>query len=787
MARSDWLQRIGSRFPRWISRRPAPPETPHAGPGGDPLSSKPPPGSPMGGGPGSAPPMRPDEHPQARQERPQLASITSALAALAIGQMCTSLRVGRLEAAWTAPALAARGMRLAIEHAPTAIAIFDTEMRYVAASEGYIAAYRLAPETVRSVVGRSHYELFPEIPERWREIHRRVLAGETLSADEDRFDRRDGTTDWVRWEMTPWLRPDRSVGGAILFGEVITARKEAEAALLENRARLQMALEAAEMGVWDWDITTDRLTWNARQFVLFGIDPASGPPTGAQALARVHPEDLLTLQSVIGAVLHTEQNHFVFEFRVMLPDGTIRWLGAQGRPIRDATGRAVRMIGLNYDLTARHEAEAAVAKSERWLRAVTDTMPEIVWAASPSGGNDYVNLRWSELTGLTAEQSAGEGWRKAVHPDDAEDSLRLWAKATAEGTPYVCEHRLRTADGGYRWMLSRAMPVRNADGRIERWFGSSTDIEDLRQARELLARDRAELGQLVENRTAELQDTQTRLAHAQHMEALGQLAGGIAHDFNNVLQTLQSAAAIIRRHAGDAVKIERLSDLIEEATGRGASVTRRLLAFARRSALHTEPVDVAELVVNLREILVHTLGSGIRIDVAVREGLPPLLADKAQLEAVLVNLATNARDAMAGQGVLSLAAAADTVAPDRAAGHPLRLKPGHYIRLSVRDTGTGMDAATLARASEPFFTTKPVGKGTGLGLAMARGFAEQSGGALEIESAPGRGTTVRLWLPTADTEHRALTTTETDPPRTITPASPRLPTDEEPLLASLAE
>jgi CheY-like chemotaxis protein len=190
--------------------------------------------------------------------------------------------------------------------------------------------------------------------------------------------------------------------------------------------------------------------------------------------------------------------------------------------------------------------------------------------------------------------------------------------------------------------------------------------------------------------------------------------------------------------------------MVVDAASRGAAVTRRLLTFARRADLRAEPVDVADLLTAMREILRHTLGSGIEVRVQVAPGVPALLADRGQLETVLVNLAANARDAMGGAGVLTLSAIHESVANGNGAtAGAAGLKAGAYVRLSIADSGVGMDATTLARATEPFFTTKPRGQGTGLGLAMARGFAEQSAGALTIESAPGSGTTVRLWLPVA--------------------------------------
>ena len=245
----------------------------------------------------------------------------------------------------------------------------------------------------------------------------------------------------------------------------------------------------------------------------------------------------------------------------------------------------------------------------------------------------------------------------------------------------------------------------------------------------------------------ERERTEARLTQAQRLEALGKLAGGIAHDFNNVLQAVSGGLSLIQRRAGDADGVRRLAGMAADAANRGATITGRLLSFARRDALRAEAVSPNLLLEGLGEMLAHTLGVRIKLRVIVDEYLPMLLADKGQLETVLVNLAVNARDALPDGGALVLAATSEVVLDTKA--HPAALAYGRYVRLSVSDTGTGMDAATLARASEPFFTTKPRGQGTGLGLAMARGFAQQSGGGLVIESMPGHGTIVTLWFPEA--------------------------------------
>lgn len=275
-----------------------------------------------------------------------------------------------------------------------------------------------------------------------------------------------------------------------------------------------------------------------------------------------------------------------------------------------------------------------------------------------------------------------------------------------------------------------------------------------------LDRRQAQLALDVARREREV--AREQLFHTQRTEALGRLAGGVAHDFNNVLQAVLGGAKSIKRRSPDS-GIQRLAGMVIDAAERGASVTRRLLTLARRSELRTEPVQLSDVLSGLHEVLTHTLGAEIEVRIEAPHPLPPILADKWQLETVLVNLSVNARDAMAplGGGTLTLSAVAATILPSRTPED--NLKPGTYIRIAVEDTGLGMDAPTLARATEPFFTTKSDSKGTGLGLAMAKGFVEQSGGALRITSVRGLGTTVTLWLPCTETETKRALPAEAKP------------------------
>ena len=240
---------------------------------------------------------------------------------------------------------------------------------------------------------------------------------------------------------------------------------------------------------------------------------------------------------------------------------------------------------------------------------------------------------------------------------------------------------------------------------------------------------------------------QIQVAHTERMSALGELAGGIAHDFNNILQAVSAGAQLAARHIDDPAAVRRYAGHIETAVERGASISRRLLGFARQDLLRPEQIQPSGLIAEVYELLAHTIDASIRITIDVPADTPGFVADRFRLETVLLNLANNARDAMPAGGALTVSAAVESLARDLSAP---ALTQGRYVRIAVADTGAGMDAATLARAGQPFFTTKPKGKGTGLGLSMAKGFAEQSGGALAIASEVGRGTTVTLWFPQVD-------------------------------------
>jgi signal transduction histidine kinase/ActR/RegA family two-component response regulator len=264
-----------------------------------------------------------------------------------------------------------------------------------------------------------------------------------------------------------------------------------------------------------------------------------------------------------------------------------------------------------------------------------------------------------------------------------------------------------------------------------------------------LQRFNEELEQRIDERTRERETALAQLFEAQKMDTIGRLTGGVAHDFNNLLMAVLGSLALLEKRLGaEDQHSRRLLHNAVQGAQRGAALTQRLLAFSRRQELKPESVDVAHLVSGMEELLKRALGHGIDLSLNFPSGLPPLLADANQLELALLNLALNARDAMPKGGRLMIAAAAESISQS---GPGSRLTPGDYLRISIVDTGVGMDNVTLTKATEPFFTTKGPGKGTGLGLSMVQGLAAQSGGMLDIHSEPDAGTTIDLWLPRATT------------------------------------
>jgi len=430
------------------------------------------------------------------------------------------------------------------------------------------------------------------------------------------------------------------------------------------------------------------------------------------------------------------------------------------RPVHGATlvsavKAALRARGRQYEV---HDTLKALEESEQRYRTLADSLPQLVWTCRPDGTCDYLSRQWLDYTGIAESEQLGLSWPDLpIHPDDRRRVSKCWKAAIADRGDYDLDLRIRGAAGEYRWFKARGTPLRDAGGRIAKWFGTCTDIGEIVGARVTLTRSRAELEGLVAARTkslaeannllmkeiAERERAEDALRQTQKLESLGQLTSGVAHDFNNLLTAVLGNIDLATRRIDDEATMRPLRGAIRAAE-RGAKLTAQLLAFSRKQRLAPKPVDLNLLVSEAGDMLFRTMGTTVRVETVLESGLWPALIDPNQIELALLNLAINGRDAMTEGGRLTIRTA--NVPAD---ARPAELRPGDYVMIAVTDTGAGMSEQVRARAFEPFFTTKDIGKGSGLGLSMVHGLAVQSGGNVYIDSRVGQGTTVRLYVPRA--------------------------------------
>jgi PAS domain S-box-containing protein len=396
----------------------------------------------------------------------------------------------------------------------------------------------------------------------------------------------------------------------------------------------------------------------------------------------------------------------------------------------------------------RREAAAALRESEARFRNMADNAPVMMWVTDASGACVYLNRLWTEFTGQSMEDGLGAGRLGRIHPDDVAAARKAFAAATVRREAFGLEYRLRRRDGVYRWVLDAAAPRLGESGALMGFVGSVIDITERKDTESALERRvdvrTRQLAEANASLVAEIEErnrAEAALRQAEKLAAIGQLTGGVAHDFNNLLTTISGNLELLEREVA-AERGQRRLRAAAQAVDRGARLTQQLLAFSRKQVLAVEQIDLGDLVRGASELIERTAGGTVRLETRLAEGLWPIKGEATQIELALLNLATNARDAMPDGGTLTLATRNQRL--DAAEGE---LAAGDYAVVSVADTGGGMEAAVAAKAFEPFFTTKSLGKGTGLGLSQVYGVARQLGGTARIRSRPGAGTTVELFLP----------------------------------------
>ncbi len=502
-----------------------------------------------------------------------------------------------------------------------------------------------------------------------------------------------------------------------------------DTALADDRRYRLLVTSITDYAIYMVDPAGVIVSWNA------GAERCKGYRADeiiGQNFSRFYtPEDLAAGLPQQALKTAETEGQFECEGWRLRKDGTRFWAHVVVDPVRDESNRLIGFVKVTRDLTERMRAREALRRSEeQFRRLVLGVTDYAIYMLDPEGHVVSWNAGAEKIKGYSAAEIVGQHVSRFYTDDDRarNEPERGLAAAALDGRFEREGWRLRK-DGTIFWAHVVIDAIRNEAGMLVGFAKVTRDMTEKVKAQQAL------------------EQAQQALFQSQKMDAIGQLTGGVAHDFNNLLMAIIGSIELLKKRIPEHPKVTPLLDNAMQGARRGAALTQRLLAFARKQDLNLRSIDLPALVRGMTDLLRRTLGPSILIELRMPETFAAIRADANQLELALLNLTMNARDAMPQGGRIVIAAREETVAEGGPAGP---LVPGRYVCLSVADTGEGMDEATLKRAAEPFFTTKGIGKGTGLGLSMVHGLAEQSGGRLVLTSVPGQGTTAELWLPLAE-------------------------------------
>jgi PAS domain S-box-containing protein len=599
-------------------------------------------------------------------------------------------------------------LRATLEFAPLGIAHFDASGRVLMVNEQLCTILQLPRARL---IGANFFDFtHPDDIAECEELTTRVAAGEIPSyRHEKRFVRPDGSVVWTCVSVSA----ARSAAGELLFligmAEDISERREAEARRNEAEERLAAALAASSTVTFRWDIARDHVECEPALLELWGMDTTPRHLPASEFTRNVHPDDIARVESAITSALH-QGGSFREEFRVVLRDGSVRWIRDVGR-VFDSGGGSLHMAGACTDVTEARLAQEEIRDSETRLRALANTLPQLVWVGDNDGRRSWFNERWHEYTGMEASALRDHGWHHVQHPEHAKRVIDGQLRSFATGKVWEDSFPLRAADGTYRWFLGRAVPVRDAAGTIHQWFGSNTDVTQQMQA----------------------------LEAAQAAKRLrDEMVAVVAHDLRNPVHTIALAAATLASDRLADAQRPRLVSIIRQTAMNMGRLLDDLLDMSRmdsgtfalsRSRLQAQLL----LAATLEQFEGRANERGITLDVNLDCDLE-ILGDHDRLAQVLSNLIGNALKFTPSGGRVEVGCGT----------------AGEGVVFSVRDTGPGIAAADLPHLFERFWKADAASAGgAGLGLAIARGIVEAHGGRIWAESQPGAGTTFKFTVPAA--------------------------------------
>jgi PAS domain S-box-containing protein len=606
--------------------------------------------------------------------------------------------------------------RVLFETANAIVACFDAQRRV---TDWNREAERVFGCLRREVLGQTCDELFgnERTPHELTRLVAQVLSGIPIQPYETRRRARDGSA------RTLLCSVSRFGSGAappqiVVIAQDITDRARLEAAHRTNEDALNQAQALAQVGSWAWSLDDDVVTWSRELFRIAGRDPRLGAPPFTQQEPLYSKASWPRLREEAARMVATGEP-YQLEVEMVRPDGQNRWVILRGVGVRDASGRIAALHGTAQDVTERrHDQEALQAaherleQSERRYRQLVEKLNDVVFSLDLEGVIQYVSPA-VEKYGYTPSELVGTNFNWLVHPDDLTVLRDAVERADARALE-SWEFTTFDKQGSARRVRVSAAPLVEDGRRV----GTTGILIDVTQQRK----------------------TEEQLRVAQRLEAVGRLAGGVAHDFNNLLVAINGYAEFALDRVPEGHPIRPDLEEILKAGHRAAALTRQLLAFSRRQVLKPQVIGLNDVLRGMEPLLRRLISEDIELRTRLTADLGSVLADRSQVEQVVMNLVVNARDAMPKGGVLTLETANGELA------HNGRT-PVEAVLLKVTDTGSGMDEATKAKIFEPFFSTKPQGEGTGLGLPMVYGIVQQSGGAIAVDTAPRAGTCFTISFP----------------------------------------
>ncbi|SMF95143.1 PAS domain S-box-containing protein [Methylomagnum ishizawai] len=622
-------------------------------------------------------------------------------------------------------------LRLFIEHSPVALAMFDRELRYIAASQRWIADYDLGG---RDIMGRSHYEIFPDLPEHWKAAHRRGLAGEVVRIDEDRFLRRDGKTLWSCWEVRPWSRSSGATAGIIIFSDDITDRKLAEESLRASQRKLLQAQYIAGMGDFEWDIGSNEIAWSDGMYHLLGYDPGEAIDYAKVNASIHHPDDLARvtrwLYEGIAFGVDALAPH---EHRLIRKDGTVIHVQANGWIVRQ-DGKAAKLYGTCLDITGRKQAEEGLRK----LSLAVEQSPASVVITNTRAEIEYVNEAFVKVTGYAREEALGQNPRILQSGKTPRAHFEALWKVLRQGRSWHGEFVNKRKDGVEYTETVVIAPLRQADGEITHYVAVKEDITDKKRALDELERYRCKLEELVSERTAQLEEARRQAEVANQAKSV--FLANMSHEIRTPLNAILGLVHTLRRDQPTPGQAERLGK-VDAASRHLLGVINDILDISKIEAgrLQLEKVDfpLGAILEHVRSLIAEQArakGLDLKMD---GDSVPLwLVGDPTRLRQALLNYAGNAVKFTETGSIALRAVLLEQDAQDL------------LVRFEVEDTGIGIAPEDLPRLFGAFeqadaSTTRKHG-GTGLGLAITQRLAQLMGGEAGAESLLGRGS--RFWF-----------------------------------------